>query len=107
MSKPIDLYLCLGLAIWGIIMYLIPSKRPTMIVVALTVAFVLIVYPVWTFWWIEKSMLRRCAALLIAAICLGALGYYNWPRQTTSFVQNFPGISFQTLISLHSETPTP
>lgn len=57
--------------------------------------FVLSLYPVWNFWWIEKSLMRRFAALLILVCVVIAFGFLAWPShiQAPLVVSGVPGIA--------------
>jgi hypothetical protein len=81
MFSRIDLVLACALGILGIIMYLLPDKTPTTIIILLAVAFCLSFYIVWTFPWLKESARRRMAGLLAVAICLCLFGYYVWPNR--------------------------
>jgi hypothetical protein len=41
--------------------------------------FVLSLHPVWNLWWIEKSLMRRFAALSILVCVVIAFGFLAWP----------------------------
>jgi hypothetical protein len=81
-EKPLDRWLAaLGIAA-GIILYLIP-KTPLCIILALTAMFALLIHPVWNFWWVEKSIVRRMLSSLALAAGLVVLGVYTWPPGIT------------------------
>ena len=52
-NKPIDRWLALGAIVVGIIYFWIP-KTPTALVISLVVIFLLLIHPLWNFWWIER-----------------------------------------------------
>jgi len=81
MSKPIDTWLFLFGTAAGIIMWLIPPQTSLTIIIALLVIGGLLFHPVWNFWWIERTLLRRCGALLFLLIALCGLGYIAWPKE--------------------------
>lgn len=77
-SKPIDQWLALaGIAV-GIILFLVP-KTPAIVVVCCATIFVLLVHPLWNFWWIEESAIRRYVAIGVLTIGLGSLAFWTWP----------------------------
>jgi len=76
--KPIDLWLFIGSLVAGIILYVLP-KTPLVIIVLLTASFLLLIYPVWNFWWIEKAIWSRILALGVVALALAGIGYSSWP----------------------------
>ena len=77
-SKPIDRWLGLGGIVAGIILFLIP-KTPLTVMLCCVAIFGLLVHPLWNFWWIENSFIRRCSAIIGLLIALCALGWWTWP----------------------------
>jgi hypothetical protein len=76
--KPIDRWLgCVGMAV-GIAFSLLP-KTPSVVIFCLVLMFVLLIHPVWNFWWIEKSLNRRIFAGIFLIAILGFLGVIVWP----------------------------
>jgi len=63
----------------GLVTYLIPEKSPSVIVFCLVVMFGLAAHPVWYFWWVEKKLWRRLAALGFTGAALLYLAYRSWP----------------------------
>lgn len=89
-NKPIDLWLWLGGVAVGILLYL-TAKTPVAVVFWVVVFFFVLLHPVWNFWWIEKSLSRRFAAVTILAIISVGVGYISWPApplSSTSLVQS-------------------
>ena len=77
-KKPIDRWLGLvGIAI-GVVLFLLP-KTPFVVVACCLLIFTLLLHPVWNFWWIEKSISRRCSAIASLAAILFLLGIWTWP----------------------------
>jgi len=56
-KKPFDLWLALGSMAVGIIYDWI-EKTPVALVISLVAVFILLLHPIWNFWWIEKSRAR-------------------------------------------------
>jgi len=79
-EKPVDRWLAAAFGVVSIVMYLIPDKTPSVILICLVILFLLAVHPVWNFWWIEKYIWRRLAALVFTCGALVYLGYRSWPR---------------------------
>jgi len=86
--KPIDRWLGLCATALGIVMYWIP-KTPGFLIGSLVLIFILLIHPIWNFWWIEKKLRRRGCALLFVSLCLCVLGYFLWPVQQLSFPVKF------------------
>lgn len=94
MAKPTELFLFLFSLVGAIIMWLLPKTLP-IVIISLIAIFLLLVYPVWNFWWIEKSLWLRLSALLFVASCLCMLGYIVLPKEQlieqtgkTAFIDN-------------------
>jgi hypothetical protein len=81
-KKPIALWIALG-AIAMSIVYFLLSKTPSVIIVSLLLIFVLLIHPLWNFWWIEKTLLRRIIACVFFVTALVLLGYIVWPTPAT------------------------
>ncbi len=77
-QKPIDRWLALAGVAVGVILFLLP-KTPSVVCGAVALIFLLLVHPVWHFWWIEKSAFRRVFACLLLSVALVGLGYSAWP----------------------------
>jgi hypothetical protein len=77
-KKPIDFWLFIASLVAGIILYVLP-KTPLVIIVLLTSSFLVLIHPVWNFWWIEKAIWRRILALGVVALALSGIGYSSWP----------------------------
>jgi Na+/melibiose symporter-like transporter len=77
-GKPVAMWLGAAAIAIGIIYWLIPEKTLSRVVVSLLAIFVLLVHPVWNFWWIEKKLWSRSLALLVLAVGLSTLGYFTW-----------------------------
>jgi hypothetical protein len=76
--KPIDRWLGILSLVIGIVFVLVPKNRPT-IVIGLSLIFVLLIHPIWNFWWIERGSGRRFAALALVAGLVFWLGMKVWP----------------------------
>lgn len=77
--KPIDSWLAIGGIVVTMFLTLAP-KTPYVIITLLILIFILMLHPIWKFWWIERSIWRRMAALLILCIGLLTFGAYIWPN---------------------------
>lgn len=77
-QKPIDRWLGLAGIAGGILFFLLP-KVPVVILASTVAIFVILVHPAWNFWWVEKSLLRRFAALVCLAVCCIGAAYIAWP----------------------------
>lgn len=53
-------------------------------VLSLGFLFLLLAHPVWKFWWIEKSRIRRLAGLAVLGLGVFLFGKQTWPSGTTS-----------------------
>ncbi|MGC9969765.1 MAG: cold shock domain-containing protein [Bryobacteraceae bacterium] len=80
-------WLALGSVVAGILLFLLP-KTPAVIVVALVVLFLLLLHPVWNFWWIDRSLGRRIAALFVLGAALALVGLAVWPVPPVSPAPN-------------------
>lgn len=78
-SKPGDLWLSLASIAVGIMFYLLP-KTTIVTVIALISIFVLLIHPIWNFWWVERYLHRRLISLAVLGILLVGLGFYVWPQ---------------------------
>lgn len=77
--KPVDLWLALGSAALGALLFILP-RASWSVLVCLTLTFAVLVHPVWNFWWIENSLIRRCFAIVtLACVCI-SVGYISWPE---------------------------
>lgn len=82
-KKPIDLWLALAGTSIGIALFLLPEKSATGIVFWCVLFFALLCHPLWNFWWIERSTVRRvCGVLLLLAGTVG-IAFKAWPRPIT------------------------
>lgn len=79
-KKPIDRWLGLFAVVVGLMKALLPTTPP-IIIGWLLFIFILLLYPVWNFWWIEKNIRRRSGALLIIVCILVIIGFISWPIQ--------------------------
>jgi len=77
-KKPFNLWLTLFSIAVGIVFYLLP-KTPFVIIGSLLLIFSLLIHPLWNFWWIEKTLLRRIIACVCFVTALILLGYIVWP----------------------------
>jgi hypothetical protein len=77
-KKPVDRWLGLCGVVLGIAMIWIP-KTPLWLIGSLVLMFLLLLHPLWNFWWIEKKSWRQWIALLIMVFSLAAFGYCVWP----------------------------
>jgi hypothetical protein len=73
-QKPIDRWLALGGIVLGIVLFLVP-KSPVVVGVLLGIVFLLMVHPIWTFWWMEDYLPRRIAGLIALATVLTIAGF--------------------------------
>lgn len=87
-SKPIDRWLTLGFGIVSILLYLL-EKTPPVIIGCLASMFALSAHPLWNFWWIEKTTIRRAVALLGMSVVLIGVGIISWPRPIVAAVPSF------------------
>jgi hypothetical protein len=78
LAKPIDRWLGLGATVVGILLYLL-SKTPEVVVGCLVAILVLLLHPVWNFWWIEDATWRRASAVAVLIAALALVGYVSWP----------------------------
>jgi hypothetical protein len=81
-KKPIDRWLGLVSIAVGVIFFLLP-KTPPVILLSLALVFLLIVHPVWNFWWIENSRTRRFVSLTSLAVVLALVGWVIWPKPSS------------------------
>ncbi|HEY3102549.1 MAG TPA: hypothetical protein VGJ69_03105 [Pyrinomonadaceae bacterium] len=99
MPKPIDLWLAIGGVVVAIILYLVP-KTPYVVVGLLAVCFLLVIHPVWNFWWIADYNGRRIIAFMLVAGILAVIGRAAWPTPVT-FGPDLHGV----LIPANDPTP--
>lgn len=78
-DKPIDRWLGLAGTMVGVVLFLLP-KTPLVVVVCVALVFLLLIHPIWNFWWIEQSSGRRLIACLLWAFGCGTVGYVAWPQ---------------------------
>lgn len=88
MQKTIDISLFLVSLAAGVIMTLLPKTLPS-VITSLLLIFGLLVYPIWNFWYIERSLWLRLAALFFLAFCLCVYGYIVLPKEKDVFKCNF------------------
>ena len=87
MQKPVETFLSLfGIAV-GIIMTLLPKTFPV-VITCLLLIYGLLVYPIWNFWYIERSLWLRLSALFLLASFLCGFGYIVLPKQNSLFKCN-------------------
>lgn len=79
-KKPIDRWLTLVGLVVGIMLYLVP-KTPLVVICGLVLIFILLIHPIWHFWWIEKSIWRRLGVLTFLLGILIFIGFISWPTQ--------------------------
>jgi hypothetical protein len=77
-KKPVDRWLGLFGVVAGILFWLLP-KTPPLVIFSLVFIFALLIHPIWNFWWIERELWRRIAAISFFVGCLVLLGYASWP----------------------------
>jgi hypothetical protein len=82
--KPLDRWLSFAGIAASIIYWLLPNKTPSTVVLSLGFLFLLLAHPVWKFWWIEKSLIRRLAGLAVLGLGVFLFGKQTWPSDTTS-----------------------
>jgi hypothetical protein len=80
-KKPVDTWLGLFGVAAGIVFFLVP-KHPVVIIVSVVLIFLLLFHPLWNFWWIERSTLRRMVALIVLVALLAVLGAWTWPKSS-------------------------
>jgi hypothetical protein len=78
-TKPLDRWLGIGGIVVGVILYLLPEKAPTIVVVCTALIFVLLLHPAWNFWWIEDATWRRFTAVVLLAVSVVCLAMFVWP----------------------------
>ena len=66
-----------GIAI-GIIFFLAP-KTPAVIIVCLILIFLLLLHPLWNFWWIERKRGLQFLSICILGVCVAFWGFFIWP----------------------------
>lgn len=79
MQKPIDRWFGLVATALGIGMTWIP-KTPLWLISSLVLMFMLLIHPVWNFWWIEETKSRRLISVLLLCVALFVLGSAWWPK---------------------------
>lgn len=72
-AKPVDRWLARGGVAVGIALYLVPKSGP-FVVGLLFLMGILLLHPLWNFWWIEKSLTRRIVAVVVLVAALSAIG---------------------------------
>jgi len=70
----------------GVAFYLLP-KTPPVVVSSLVLIFVLLIHPIWNFWWVEARLWRKFAATLLFILALICLGRSSWPSGSGSLLQ--------------------
>lgn len=78
-KKPIDRWLSIASLAAAILLFLLP-KSPPIIVSLLVAMFLLLLHPLWNFWWIEKALWRRLIALMILITVSVRVAVVTWPR---------------------------
>jgi thioredoxin 1 len=82
-AKPLDRWLGIAGIVLGIILYLVP-KTPALVVVLLLLMLGLLIHPIWNFWWIERSTLRRSITLVTLVLGTIIFGIWVWPPASES-----------------------
>jgi hypothetical protein len=59
-------------------LYLLP-KTPVLVIALVSAIFLILVRPMWNFWWIEKTNVRRVIALMFWVVVCFLIGYASWP----------------------------
>lgn len=67
----------------AIAIFLAP-KTPPVVIVLLAIMFLLLLHPVWNFWWIEKTFSRRIVAVMALVVGLIAFAIWAWPPVLSS-----------------------
>lgn len=76
--KPLDVWLTIGGVVVGLVLFLVP-KTPASVTASCVVICLLMIHPVWNFWWIERSQTRRGFALVVLVSAVCGLGGLAWP----------------------------
>lgn len=92
-KKPIDLWLAIGGVVVAIVLTLVP-KTPFVVIGSLILIFLLMLHPLWNFWWIEKTLFRRLVTCFLLLIILFFLGNASWPPEAKS-----PDVSLRFIYS--------
>jgi|SRR5581483_1348638 len=101
--KPIDTWIALWGFIVTVILFLAP-RTPTIVGLCLLALFGLVVHPVWTFWWIEKSLTRRVGSILIAWMIIAGMVistiHYDSHERLEAKADSIPGGMLNPMTSL-------
>lgn|GEM_PF-2845955 len=77
-QKPIDSWLQLGGIAIGILLFLF-AKTPLSVALCALAIFVILIHPVWNFWWISNYRPRQILFLFLLAVGCCLIGYKAWP----------------------------
>lgn len=101
MVKPVELWFFLGSVAVAVILYLLP-KTPSIVIGCLAAIFILLLHPIWNFWWIEQSIWLRLFSILLFASLLCLLGYFVYPKERVDkIIPNVKQPSSKLLVSIH------
>jgi hypothetical protein len=81
-KKPIDLWLWIAAAVLALVLDLVP-KNLASVACVIGLIFLLVLHPVWNFWWIEDYLPRRITAIMLIAGGLVFSGFHV-PMDTRS-----------------------
>jgi hypothetical protein len=81
-QKSVDIWLGLFGAAVGIVFWLL-EKTPVVIVASLVLIFALLFHPIWHFWWIERSLMRRASSVTALVVLLIVIGASVWPKSSS------------------------
>ena|SRR5438477_9275290 len=80
--KPIDRWLGMAGIVAGLVTFVAP-RTTTFIICLLVLCFLLLIHPVWNFWWIERSFVRRLASLFVVSLTLAFVGLASLPKESS------------------------
>jgi hypothetical protein len=83
--KPIDRWLGLGGTAVGIALAFLPKSR-TVVGIGIALIFLLLLHPLWNFWWIEKTRTRRISSVVLFAVACSLSGYELCPVSSYFYV---------------------
>jgi hypothetical protein len=77
--KPLDMWLFIAGLVVGAILYLLP-KTPLMVILLVVLCFLLLIHPIWNFWWIEGRRWRRLSAITLLVMLWFLIAIAAWPH---------------------------
>jgi hypothetical protein len=99
MSKPIGMWISLFFFVVGLAMIWM-ARTPSLLIIIMVLMFVSLLHPIYHFWWIEKTRLRRITAIVIYFILIILFGYIVWPSR------ELPNILKVSLIQMNNYSPS-